>query len=139
MTDDRAVLAAVSDERDKWHHLLLLAERAAFKRGASVGYHLGREQAFIDMAADWRAVAKPASRSGDSHAVYEGRRWGPTGRLRFGDPRPSDRSGQEILAAARASWEPLGPVPVCNSFRPGVYPEAKTASIVVPMPQKGAA
>lgn len=149
MTPAAEALLATSDERDRWHSLLLTAERAAYKRGMTAGFHLGREDAHAEIAADWHAVADPASRGGESHVTYQARRWGPGGPEHFADPRPTDRTPGEILERARVSWEPLGLpepgmvhlggrtghkhppcFPVCYSYEPGWHPAEEAEKIV---------
>ncbi len=123
--------------------------REAFERGRAFGDREGYERARAEQAADWHAVAHPASRGGESHTTYEERRWGPLGREHFADPRPGDRTPEQILARARSSWEPLGLpepgmvylagrvvhyhppcLPICYSYEPGWYPAEKAAEIV---------
>lgn len=150
MTTAAADIAAVSDERDQWHALLLAAERAAFRRGFIAGDKRGSERVHTELAADWHAIAEPASRGGaESFGKYELRRWGPGGPKHFADPRPGDLTPAEILERAGASWEPLGLVPpgmvqlggppvhhhppclpVCHSYEPGLYPAAEADRIV---------
>jgi hypothetical protein len=75
----------------------------------------------------------------------------------FGDPLPGDLTSEEMLARARASWEPygLGPGPgwvhlggqavhhhrrctaACYAYRPGWYPVAEAIAIIETLPGGG--
>lgn len=149
-------LVDLSDERDRWEALCAERERAAFERGRAMGDREGYERACADMEAEWHAVAVPASRRGDPHADLESRRWGPDGPAHFGDPKPSDLTGQQARTRARESWEPLGlPLPgmvflggppvhgghwctcTCRAYRPGWYPTEQAAEIIATLPAPG--
>ena len=123
--------------------------REAFERGRALGDREGYERARAEQAADWHAVAHPASRGGESYTTDEERRWGPLGREHFAEPKPDDRAPEQILARARASWEPLGLpepgmihlggtavhhnppcFPVCYSYKPGWYHAEKAEKIL---------
>ncbi len=111
--------------------------REAFERGRTLGDHEGYERASADLAAAWHAVAEPASRGAGSYEEYESRRWGALGRAHFGDPRPADLTPGEMLARARASWEPMGlPEPRCR--RPGRHRGDLGNGPVHPVPGRGA-
>jgi hypothetical protein len=123
--------------------------REAFERGRAIGDREGYERARAEQAADWHAVADPASRRGEPFAIYEERRWGPRGRGHFGDPGPGDLTPAQMIERARASWEPFGLpepgtvhlggqkvhrhgpcLPVCYSYRPGWYPAEQADAIL---------
>jgi hypothetical protein len=91
----RAVVLAVSDERDLWHDLVVDAWRD--------GYRAGRESRASDYARgriDGFAARKAAMHDAtvaamDDHLAYLAR-WGPGGREHFADPRPGDYMGGPV-------------------------------------------
>ena len=84
-----AELIALSDERDLWLRWLLAAQRQAYEAGTAGGFAEGWAECEWDHALSWHQLAGQVARSGD----LEHKRWGPGGRARFGDPRPSDFPG----------------------------------------------
>ena len=94
--------------------------REAFERGRALGDREGYERARAEQAADWHAVAHPASRGGESHATYEERRWGP-----LGLPEP----GMIHLGGTAVHHHPPC-FPVCYSYKPGWYPAQKAEKIL---------
>lgn len=71
--------------------LVRAAAREAYDAGLAEGWRLGYEHGARLRQTEWpRAIAKLLSGE-PSLEELELRRWGPGGRERFGDPRPSDR------------------------------------------------
>lgn len=68
------------------------AEGRYLKGVGRLMYEAGRRAAEAEMAARWDEIARAAIR-GPSHAELEERRWGPSGRAHFADPRPGDFPG----------------------------------------------
>lgn len=126
--------------------------REAYERGQADGRREGYERAEADMARAWRAIAEPIARGGISVKELQARRWGPGGREHFADRRSEDQSPAEIIASARASWEPLGlALPglvhlggsaihhhhctdACRSYREGWYTPERVAGILAALP-----
>ena len=94
-----AELLELCDERDQWMDRLGDEYRLGWKLGYAAGVDEGRRLEAEERDGAWNRVAGPIARGGDSHAELERRRWGPGGRLRFGDPRPGDRFGRQEGAA----------------------------------------
>lgn len=63
--------------------------REAYQAGQAEGWRLGYERGARLLEAEWPAVVAPLA--GPSLAELERSRWGPGGRLRFGERRPGDR------------------------------------------------
>jgi hypothetical protein len=95
---DRNALLELSDERDLWLHRLLGAERQAYERGLSDGIEAGRRLEAAERDASWVRIARPVTR-GRPLAGLEEKRWGPSGREHFADPRPGDFPGRRVTAA----------------------------------------
>jgi hypothetical protein len=87
-------LFALSDERDTWMRRLGDEYRLGWKIGYATGVEEGRRREAAERDRAWNLIARPVSRGGVTHAETERRRWGPGGRLRFGDPRPGDYPGR---------------------------------------------
>lgn len=85
-----AALLAESDRRDRE----LRARLGAWRDGYDCGYRAGRQDEASERDEAWNRIAEAAVR-GLPHDELEERRWGPGGRARFGDPRPSDYQGRE--------------------------------------------
>lgn len=82
-----AELLERSDERDQHERRLLDAERRAYLDG----YRDGHQDAARELDAEWSATPPWRIPVSPAFAELERRRWGPGGRERFSDPRPSDR------------------------------------------------
>jgi len=63
-------------------------------------YRRGRKDEARERDRAWHEAADPIAHSGPTHAELEFLRWGPSGRARFGDPRPGDYMG------GRVDWQP---------------------------------
>lgn len=110
----RAQLDQMRAERDELRALVLdlsdgidlvrvLADRdaraigaEAYERGHRAGYERGARH-LVDTAPHYEPNAPTL-------AELEMLRWGPGGREHFADPRPGDRTGDEVRADAAASW-----------------------------------
>ena len=90
MTPHEAIEAAELAEAEAAYRIRLAREM--YEAGHADGYQAGYRQAEADQAARWHQATRPAG--GPSHAELEERRWGPGGRARFADPRPSDFPGR---------------------------------------------
>ena len=113
----RAEADQLRADRDELRALVLsmsavldLAERNALKAGYLAaldayadGWRDGVERGARIADAEFRPIAKRLSDE-PTVAELELRRWGPGGRGHFGDPRPGDRTGAGLRAAAYASW-----------------------------------
>jgi len=168
-------LARVTRERDQLRALLLADDGTDDERHAEMWRRMGRETADEARTEGWRAgyeagarvladtwpaLVATVTRDGPSHDEMEARRYGPGGRAAFADPRPADRTGAQLVADARASWEAagldLGPVgmvhlsgailhsghqcvPACRAYRPGWYPPDRAAAILRTLPGNYAA
>ncbi len=99
-----ALLRALSDELDHYHRLTLILERLAYDRGHGDGWRSGRAALLEEQAQAERHLyqhLEPVLMS-PAFAELERRRWGPGGRARFGDPRPTDYRGGPVPWESRS-------------------------------------
>lgn len=115
----RAELDAMRAERDQLRACVLGMVEADERRAAlavadaqaigaeqyASGYRDGYERGARSLDDQWAAHWN--KRIGWLSEDIETRRWGPGGRASFADPRPGDRSGEQIIADAEASWKPF--------------------------------
>lgn len=90
-------LLAYSDLMDLTLRLRLAAYRQGHEDGRQLGYDEGYTAAVAESEAAWYAAAHPVA-AGVPHDELERRRWGPGGRLRFGEKREGDYPGQDGAA-----------------------------------------
>jgi hypothetical protein len=107
-----AELAAVTAERDELRALVVemaggeshdwcrVAVERARVEGDTDGYRRGREDESRELDRAWHEAADPLARGGPAWAQLEILRWGPAGRARFADPRPTDYRGGAV-----AMWD----------------------------------
>lgn len=115
-----AELAEVRAERDQLRALVLdmldaaevraeLARADAQAIGAeqyAEGHRAGHERGARALDDQWAAYWAGRAQL-PSLAEVETDRWGPGGREHFADPRPGDRTGDQIAADAIKSWKNL--------------------------------
>jgi hypothetical protein len=80
--------AELVEAETRYRHQLA---REAYAAGHTDGYRAGYRQADADQAARWGQTTPV---DGPAHAEFEQRRWGPSGRAHFADPRPGDFPGR---------------------------------------------
>ena len=91
MNPPEAIQAAeLAEAETAYRHRLA---REMYQAGQRAGFDVGYRQARADMAARWAQIARPVTH-GISFAELEERRWGPSGRAHFADPRPGDFPGR---------------------------------------------
>jgi hypothetical protein len=78
--------------------------REMYQAGQRAGFQAGYRQADADQAQRWAQIARPVAH-GISHAELEERRWGPSGRAHFADPRPGDFPGRAAQPQAQPEAE----------------------------------
>ena len=93
-----AELLELSGERDAWQARLGDEYRLGYAIGHAAGVDEGRRREAAERDRAWKLAASVIIR-GLSQAELELRRWGPAGRLRFGDRRPGDYPGRRDGAA----------------------------------------
>lgn len=157
-------LAIVTAERDQLRALYLAddhGQHAAMWRRLAVegavearaeGWREGYEAGARSLEISWPAIA--AAVEGPTTSELEARRYGDGGRGAFGAARPTDRTGAQLVADARTSWEAvgdLGPVDTvhlggpavhyrhscgdpCRAYSPGWYSPADAARILRTLP-----
>jgi hypothetical protein len=94
---DAIEAAELAEAETAYRHQLA---REMYQAGQRAGFQAGYQQASADMAARWAQIARPVVH-GISHAELEERRWGPSGRAHFADPRPGDFPGRAAKPQAR--------------------------------------
>jgi hypothetical protein len=92
---DPAIAAADVAVAETAYRLQLARE--AFEAGRQEGDRAGYRRAGAERDAAWNAAAVPIAHSGPAAAGLEARRWGPTGREHFADPRPGDFPGTRTV------------------------------------------
>jgi hypothetical protein len=98
----RAMLLALSDERDTWHRWVWEMWTEGYRIGRREGWQRGWAEGYGRSDAEWLAALDPAKKASGtlsrlpSHAELERRRWGPGGREHFADPRPGEYTGGPV-------------------------------------------
>ena len=90
----QAVIVAPDPTQDieYWRSLFADAHRGELAEA----YARGRADEARERDQLWRDAADPIARSGPTFAELERRRWGPGGRVRFGDAREGDYMGGPV-------------------------------------------
>jgi len=89
--------AELAEAETAYRHRLA---REMYQAGQRAGFDVGYRQARADMAARWAQIARSVTH-GISFAELEERRWGPSGRAHFADPRPGDFPGRAAKPQAQ--------------------------------------
>ena len=88
------------------------AGREEAERERSVqAYEAGRLDAEEAMANRWDRITAPVTSGSPDQRELEERRWGPSGREHFGDPRDGDYQGGPVKWAEPDRPQPSGRVP----------------------------
>ena len=84
----RAVLLALSDERDRWERLALAWARSAYRSGYADGYGTGYRTGYERAVVEWKITAAGMTHlGGRTYAEQDRRRYPPGGRLSWIIPR----------------------------------------------------
>lgn len=92
----RAVLLALSDERDRWERLALAWARSAYRSGYRDGYDTGYRTGYERAVTQWKITAAGMTHlGGPTYAEQDRRRYPPGGRKSWIIPRPGDGTGRQ--------------------------------------------
>ena len=92
------LVVLVPDPAGEWAYRRALC-REAYARGWAEAWEAGRRALLEELAAEQRAQASVIGPvlAGPDHVVVDGRRYGPGGRSQFGDARPGDYPGGDVV------------------------------------------
>ena len=87
---------ARSSDPDYWLALFRSGYEAQVAEVAEAEYRRGQADEARHRDRLWREAAEPIAHGGPTFAELERRRWGPGGRVRFGDAREGDYMGGPV-------------------------------------------